>query len=113
MSDINFLTHNAYTERIHDNLESKIQSAISNALPPQRNIGYVDLENGNDATGEIGTSKAFKTIQAFIDAVPAGNDSTSARNVYTAIIAPGDYDEDLNIDLTRRRYKTKYNCNYN
>lgn len=76
---------------------------ITTANCAQRNIGYVDLVNGNDSTAAIGTSRQFQTIQAFIDAVPQGDDSTSARNVYTAIIAPGDYDEDLTIDLTRRR----------
>ena len=69
----------------------------------QRNVGYVDPVNGDDATGEIGTVQAFRTIQAFLDAVPAGNDSVSARNVFTAIISPGDYDEDLTIDIARKR----------
>jgi hypothetical protein len=69
----------------------------------QRNVGYVDPVNGDDATGEIGSVKAFSTIQAFLDAVPAGNDSASARNVFTAIISPGDYDEDLAIDIARKR----------
>jgi hypothetical protein len=69
----------------------------------QRNVGLIDLGKGNDATGEIGTGKAFKTIQAFIDAVPPGDDSTSARNIFIGMISPGDYDEDLAIDLTRRR----------
>lgn len=69
----------------------------------QRNVGYVDLINGDDATAAIGTTQAFRTIQAFLDAVPAGNDSASARNVFTAIISPGDYDEDLTIDIARKR----------
>ena len=69
----------------------------------QRNVGLVDLLNGNDATGAIGTARPFKTIQAFLDAVPAGNDSASARNVFTAEIAPGDYDEDLAVDISRKR----------
>lgn len=68
-----------------------------------RNVGFVDLTHGNDHSAAIGTLRAFKTIQAFVEAVPAGDDSTLARNVYTAIISPGDYDEDLTIDLTRRR----------
>jgi len=75
----------------------------SGAAIAQRNVGYVDLENGNDASGAIGSNRAFKTIQAFLDAVPAGNDPVSARNVFTAIIAPGDYDEDLSIDIARKR----------
>ena len=69
----------------------------------QRNVGYVDPVSGNDSTAAIGSSRAFRTIQAFIDAVPAGDDSESARNVYTAIISPADYDEDLAIDIGRRR----------
>jgi hypothetical protein len=69
----------------------------------QHNVGYVDLVKGNDATGAIGTLRPFKTIQAFLNAVPAGNDSTSARNVFTAEISPGDYDEDLSVDISRKR----------
>jgi hypothetical protein len=69
----------------------------------QRNVGYVDPVSGDDATGAIGTTQAFATIQGFIDAVPQGNDSASARNVFVAQISPADYDEDLNIDISRRR----------
>jgi len=69
----------------------------------QNNVGLVDLVNGDDATGAIGTTLAFQTIQAFLDAVPAGDDSAGARNVYVAQIAPGDYDEDLAVDISRKR----------
>lgn len=69
----------------------------------QRNVGYVDPVSGDDATGEIGTSRAFATIQGFLDAVPQGDDSASARNVFTAQISPGDYDEDLAVDISRKR----------
>ena len=69
----------------------------------QTNVGFVDLVNGDDNTGEIGTGRAFQTIQAFLDAVPAGDDSAGARNVFVAQISPGDYDEDLAIDLSRKR----------
>jgi hypothetical protein len=68
----------------------------------QRNVGYVDPA-GDNATGAIGTSRAFRTIQGFIDAVPQGTDSASARNVFVAQISPADYDEDLAIDISRRR----------
>ena len=69
----------------------------------ERNIGFVNLNNGDDETGEIGTLKPFRTIQAFLDAVPDGATDESARNEYVAFIAPGDYDEDLAVDLTNRR----------
>ncbi len=69
----------------------------------QTNVGFVDLVNGDDSTGEIGTGRAFQTIQAFLDAVPDGNDSAGARNVFVAQISPGDYDEDLAIDIARKR----------
>jgi len=68
----------------------------------QRNVGYVDPA-GDDATGAIGTSRAFRTIQGFIDAVPQGTDSASQRNVFVAQISPADYDEDLAIDITGKR----------
>jgi hypothetical protein len=73
------------------------------AVAGQRNVGYVDLEKGDDAKGAIGTLIPFQTIQAFLDAVPAGDDAAGARNVFTAQISPGDYDEDLAIDISRRR----------
>ncbi len=69
----------------------------------QRNVGLVDPVNGNDATGAIGTALPFQTIQGFIDAVPQGDDSDGARNVFVAQISPADYDEDLAIDISRRR----------
>jgi len=69
----------------------------------QHNVGYVDLEKGDDAAAAIGTLVPFKTIQAFLDAVPAGDDAAGARNVFTAQISPGDYDEDLAVDISRRR----------
>ena len=85
------------------NQESINLSTADVAALAQRNVGYVDPVNGNDASAAIGSGNAFRTIQAFIDAVPAGDDSESARNVYTAIISPADYDEDLAIDIGRRR----------
>ena len=69
----------------------------------QRNVGLVDPAEGDDATAEIGTPRPFRTIQGFIDAVPQGVDSASARNVFVAQISPADYDEDLSIDISRRR----------
>jgi hypothetical protein len=75
---------------------------VADGAIAQRNVGYVDPA-GNNATGAIGTSRPFRTIQGFIDAVPQGTDSASARNVFVAQISPNDYDEDLAIDISRRR----------
>jgi len=66
----------------------------------------VDPVNGNDATGAFGTfSTAFATIQAALDAIPtpAIGDGAASRQVWTIIISPDDYDEDLAVDLTRKR----------
>ena len=71
-----------------------------------KNTALVDPVNGNDATGAFGDlSKPFKTIQAACSAVPtpAIGDNAASRNVWTIIVTPADYDEDLNIDLTRKR----------
>ena len=69
----------------------------------QHNVGLIDLELGDDDTGAIGTPLPFRTIQAFLDAVPQGTDSESARNVHVGVVSPGDYDEDLAVDISRRR----------
>lgn len=66
----------------------------------------VDKTNGNDATGTFGDlGKPFQTIQAAINAVPAVaiGDSAGSRTVFVIIIAPADYDEDLSVDITRKR----------
>lgn len=71
-----------------------------------RNTALVDPVNGDDGTGLFGDiSKPFKTIQAAINAVPtpAIGDNAASRNVWTVIVSPADYDEDLNIDITRKR----------
>lgn len=78
------------------------QHVLADGAIAQRNVGYVDPD-GDDATAAIGTSRAFRTIQGFIDAVPQGTDAASARNVFVAQISPADYDEDLAIDISRRR----------
>jgi len=71
-----------------------------------KNTAIVDPVNGNDATGAFGDlSKPFKTIQAAINAVPtpAIGDNAASRNVWTVIITPADYDENLAVDITRKR----------
>lgn len=71
-----------------------------------KNTALVDPVNGNDATGVFGDiAKPFKTIQAAINAVPTPpiGDSAATRNVWTIIVTPADYDEDLAVDLTRKR----------
>ena len=97
------------TPAASSDLSVALMAAASSAEPAfagigaMRNVGLVNPDTGDDATGAIGTTLAFKTIQGFIDAVPPGNDSAGARNVYVAQISPGDYDEDLAIDISRRR----------
>lgn len=66
----------------------------------------VDPPNGNDATGEFGDlGKPFQTIQAAVNAVPtpAIGDSAGSRTVWVVLVSPGTYDEDLSIDITRKR----------
>lgn len=66
----------------------------------------VDPVNGDDTTGAFGNlSRPFQTIQAAIDAVPtpAIGDSVGSRTVWTILISPGTYDEELSVDITRKR----------
>lgn len=71
-----------------------------------RNTAIVDPVNGNDATGTFGNlERAFMTIQAALNAIPtpAIGDNAASRNVWTIIIAPATYDQDLAVDITRKR----------
>lgn len=66
----------------------------------------VDPANGNDLTGAFGDlSLSFQTIQAAINAVPtpAIGDSAGSRTVWVILVSPGTYDEDLLVDITRKR----------
>lgn len=82
---------------------------------PQPGVGYIDPINGDDTKAQIGTSKAFKTIQAFLDAAATfagegperfgSGDVTGGaktRKIVTGIAASGVYDEEekLDIDVT-------------
>jgi hypothetical protein len=61
----------------------------------------VDPALGNDATGTFGDlGLAYATIQAAISAVPAPVDAATARRVWTILVSPGTYDENLAVDLT-------------
>lgn len=58
--------------------------------------------SGGDGTGAASTIGFYDTIQAAINAVPQGTTSNSIRTVYTVLIPPGTYDEDLSVDITNR-----------
>ena len=61
----------------------------------------VDPAFGNDATGVVGNlSQPFATIQGALNAIPAPVDAASARRVFSIIVSPGTYDENLAVDLT-------------
>lgn len=70
----------------------------------QRTV-LVNAVDGDDATGAIGTLKAFRTIQAALNAIPTPSpvDPIANRQVFAVLISPGDYDEDLLVDITRKR----------
>jgi hypothetical protein len=81
------------------------QGLASNAVFMQQ-TAIVDPPHGNDLTGEFGDlSKPFETIQAAINAVPtpAIGDSAGSRTVWVILVSPGTYDEDLVVDITRKR----------
>lgn len=64
------------------------------------NFNQIQLITGGDATGSQVVIGTYPTIQAAINAVPPGTNSTNVRKVYTVLIPPGTYDEDLTIDIT-------------
>lgn len=66
-------------------------------------VALVDPANGDDATAAFGTTKAFKTIQAAVNAVPAYVDPAGQRRWWEIYAAPGTYDEALIVDVTRRK----------
>lgn len=62
----------------------------------------VTLVAGGDATsGTLDVITTYTTIQAALNAIPNGTSSTNIRKVYTVLIPPGTYDEDLTVDITR------------
>ena len=65
-------------------------------------LNQIQLIAGGDATGSPVVIGQYPTIQSAINAIPAGTNSTTIRTVYTVLIPPGTYDEDLAIDITNR-----------
>jgi len=65
-------------------------------------LGVIQLISGGDATGSPTTVGIYETIQEAVNAIPAGTTSDSIRTVYTVLIPPGTYDEDINVDITNR-----------
>jgi hypothetical protein len=81
------------------------EQLTTGAPGPGARVAFVDGTIGNDMTGAFGTMRPFQTIQAAINAVPtpAIGDNAASRQVFVIVIAPGTYDEDLAVDLTRKR----------
>ncbi len=61
----------------------------------------IQLITGSDATGAGELIGTYATIQAALNAIPNGTNSTDVRKVYIVLIPPGTYDEDLTVDITR------------
>ena len=75
-------------------------------VAPITNVIFVDVNGiAVGANGSIG--HPYTTIQAAIDTIPTpvtpSVDPAADRKVYSIIIAPATYDEDLTIDITRKR----------
>jgi len=74
----------------------------------EANLARLDSVNGDDATAVLGTNKAFKTMQAAVNACKAAHDAlgpvdsaTRFRSGYVIQPAPfTSYDEDVVIDVT-------------
>lgn len=68
------------------------------------NVLLVDAGTTLATASQDGTSdRKFKTIQQAIDLIPEGIDAASARRVNVIGVVGGDYDEDLDFDVTGRR----------
>ena len=74
-------------------------STISAGL---QGLTQIQLLVGGDGSGSKGLIGPYGTIQQAITAIPAGTTSTNERKVYTVLIPPGTYDEDITIDITNR-----------
>jgi len=78
-------------------------------VPVTTNVLFVDL-NGVSLAPDGSIGKPYKTIQAALDTIPVSPKpsvplvgSPDDRKVYSIIIAPGTYDEDILIDITRKK----------
>ena len=60
----------------------------------------ITLISGGNGAGSPVVVGTYSTIQSAIDAVPTAITSVDIRTVYTILIPPGTYDEDLTIDIT-------------
>ncbi len=65
-------------------------------------LAQIQLIAGGDATGSPTIIGRYFGLQEAVDAIPAGTTSDTIRTVYTLLIPPGTYDEDLTIDVTNR-----------
>lgn len=76
-------------------------SIVGSSVVPSEHVAIVDPVLGNDAAGQFGNlARAFKTIQAALDQIPSPTNAPTARAVWTVIVSPATYDEDLSVDLT-------------
>jgi len=78
-------------------------------VPVTTNVLFVDL-NGVSLAPDGSIGKPYTTIQAALDTIPVPPTpsvppvgSPDDRKVYSIIIAPGTYDEDIAIDITRKK----------
>ena len=68
-----------------------------------RNVGFLSnlfwvAMNGNDAIADGSVARPFKTIQAAINRVAANGDNADGANPYTIRVAPGTYNETINLN---------------
>jgi hypothetical protein len=69
-------------------------------IVPPNPLASIQLIVGGDATGSAVIIGIYPTIQAALNAIPNGVNSTNIRKVYSVLIPPGTYDEDLSVDIT-------------
>jgi hypothetical protein len=69
---------------------------------PLTQVIYVSA-SGDDTNGNGSIGWPYATIQHALDQVPAATDSASARKNYVIIVPAGAYDEELTVDVGRKK----------
>jgi hypothetical protein len=68
------------------------------------NLLFVDGGTSVGVTEQEGSLLApFSTIQAALDVIPTATNAAESRRVFGVVITPGDYDEDLSLDIAGKR----------
>jgi len=83
-------------------VNGSVQGASVDVEIPLTQVLYVD-KGGNDSTGTGNIDEPYLTIQKALNMIPVSTNSTEMRRVYIIKVMPGTYDEELSIDIGRKK----------